>query len=123
MRPYLQTTGRGSKMKNAIVASLAASIMVLILGCGAIEIPAPDDIIKKPLGTESIKLGMTKSQVESLWGKPDEVKTVEDKEKWSGQRDVWIYRAKYGAIPVDAGYLSQTKKLYFDGENLTEIGD
>ncbi|GAG27063.1 unnamed protein product, partial [marine sediment metagenome] len=29
--------------------------------------------------------------------------------------------AKYSAIPLDADYLSKTKKLYFDGEYLTNI--
>jgi hypothetical protein len=26
-------------------------------------------------------------------------------------------------VPVDADYLSKTKRLYFDGDNLTTIGD
>ena len=92
-------------------------------GCSAIIIPNPVDVVKHPLGTESIKVGMTKEQVESLWGKPSQIKMVEDKAKWQGSREVWIYHAQYGAIPVDAGYLSANKKLYFDGNNLTDIGD
>ena len=100
---------------------LAASIF--FCGCSAIIIPNPVDVVKHPLGTESIKVGMTKDQVESLWGKPSQVKMVEDKQKWQGSREVWIYRAQYGSIPVDAGYLSTTKKLYFDGNNLTDIGE
>ena len=97
------------------------SILPLICGCTTLAIPTPDEIIKKPLGTESVKIGMTKDQVESLWGKPDQVTMVENKQKWSSPREVWTYNAQYGAIPVDAGYLSNTQKLYFDGENLTEI--
>ena len=80
-----------------------------------------EEIIKKPLGTESVRIGMTKDQVESLWGAPDRVTTVENKQKWSSPREVWTYTAHYGSIPVNAGYLSETQKLYFDGENLTEI--
>jgi hypothetical protein len=96
----------------------------LYSGCSAIIIPNPEEVIKHPLGTESIKVGMTKDRVESLWGKPDQVKMVENKDKWQGAtREVWIYRAQYGNIPVDAGYLSSTKKLYFDGNNLTEISE
>lgn len=96
-------------------------VLPLICGCSTLAIPGPDEIIKKPLGTESVKIGMTKNQVESIWGKPDQVTTVENKQKWSSPREVWTYNAQYGAIPVDAGYLSRTQKLYFDGENLTEI--
>jgi hypothetical protein len=92
------------------------------MGCSTLEVADPKEVIKHPLGTETIRLGMTKEEVESIWGKPDDVTTVDEKDKKMGTREVWIYRAQYGAIPVDAGYLSKTKKLYFDGENLTEIG-
>jgi hypothetical protein len=103
---------------------LVILISALMLGgCSAIVLPNPEDVVKHPLGTESIKVGMSKEQVEAIWGKPNQIKTVEDKAKWQGTREVWIYRAQYGNIPVDAGYLSNTKRLYFDGNNLTEIGD
>ena len=101
----------------------AMLFLVSFCGCSAIQVPNADDVISHPLGTESIKVGMTKDQVESIWGKPNDIKTIENKEKWQGKREVWTYRAQYGSIPVDAGYLSKTKKLYFDGNNLTEIGD
>ncbi len=112
-------------LKPGIFASafMFIGLAGLLCGCSAIEIPNADDVIKHPLGTESIKIGMTKQQVEALWGKPNETKTVENKEKWAGPREMWVYRSQYNAIPVDAGYLSKTKKLYFDGENLTDIGD
>jgi len=102
---------------------LAPVIILALAGCAGIEPPNPEEVLKHPLGTESIKIGMTKKQVEALWGKADEIRTVEDKEKWNGARELWIYRAEYGAIPIDAGYLSKTKKLYFDGDNLTNISD
>lgn len=97
--------------------------LLVMCGCSVIEVPNPTDVVKTPLGTESIRIGMTKGHVESLWGKPDDIRTVEGKEGGRGPRELWIYRAQYAAIPVDAGYLSKTKKLYFDGENLTEIGE
>lgn len=90
-------------------------------GCAGIEPPTPDDMIRQPLGKSSLKVGMTKEQVISLWGKPDEQRIVEDKEKWGDARELWVYRAQFGAIPVDVDYLSKTKKLYFDGDNLTNI--
>ncbi len=92
-------------------------------GCSAITVPNPEEVVKHPLGTESVKIGMTKQEVESQWGKPNDITMVESKEKWQGQREMWVYRAQYGSIPLDAGYLSKTKKLYFDGNNLTEIGE
>ena len=110
----------GVKAIFLIFSILAVSTLS---GCNTFTIPTPDEIIKKPLGTESVRIGMTKHQVESIWGKPDHISAVENKQKWSSPRDVWTYNARYGAIPVDAGYLSKTQKLYFDGENLTEISD
>ena len=110
------------RIKVESLTMLLASA-IFVGGCSAIIIPNPEDVVKHPLGTESIKIGMTKEQVESIWGKPSQIKMVENKEKWQGAREVWIYRAQYSSIPVDAGYLSNTKKLYFDGDNLTEIGE
>ena len=106
-----------------LLLTILLASSVLLYGCSAIIIPNPEDVVKHPLGTESIKVGMTKEQVESLWGKPSQVKMVEDKARWQGSREVWIYNAQYGSIPFDAGYLSNTKKLYFDGNNLTDIGE
>lgn len=112
------------RSRNSPGAAALIIMAVFLSGCAALEsLPSADDVIRKPLGTESIKRGMTKAQVESLWGKPDDIQAAEDKEKWKGSREVWIYRAQYGAIPVDAGYLSKTQKLYFDGDNLTNIGE
>jgi hypothetical protein len=109
--------------KIAVFMTLAFVVAALTSGCAGIEPPLPDDVIRHPLGTESVKIGMTKHEVESLWGKPDEISNVEDKEKWKGAREVWVYRAKYNVLPVNAGYLSKTKRLYFDGDNLTTIED
>ena len=108
-------------MRNALFFIVLVSLA--LAGCAEIELLNPEDVVKHPLGTETIKVGMTKQEVESLWGKPDDISLIEDKDKWKGPREVWTYRAHYGAVPVDAGYLSKTKKLYFDGENLTNISE
>lgn len=93
----------------------------LLSGCAEIAPPTPGYILKRPLGTDSVKVGMTKSRVKELWGDPSQVNTVEGDERWGGKREEWVYIARYSVIPVDAGYLSKTKKLYFDGDNLTNI--
>ena len=120
----MQKTERADRPAAAIaLLTVILTSAIFFYGCSAIIIPNPADVVKHPLGTESIKVGMTKEQVESIWGKPSQIKMVEDKAKWQGAREVWIYSAQYGAIPLDAGYLSSTKKLYFDGNNLTDIGE
>lgn len=112
-----------------IVIKMAVSVLFLVssaylAGCTAITIPNPGDIASTPLGTESIKLGMSKAQVESIWGKPDNIRMEESKDSFRGQREVWFYNApQYARIapPVNAGYLSNSRKLYFDGNNLIDI--
>ena len=99
-------------------------LITSLCGCTAITIPNPGDIASTPLGTDSIKLGMSKEKVESIWGKPDNIRMEESKDSFRGQREVWFYSApQYGRIvpPVNAGYLSRSRKLYFDGNNLVDI--
>ena len=91
-------------------------------GCTAITIPNPGDIASTPLGTESIKLGMSKARVESIWGKPDNIRIEESKDSFKGQRGMVLQLPQYARIaPVNAGYLSRSRKLYFDGNNLVDI--
>ena len=99
---------------------LAAVLLLALTGCSAITLPTPDYVLKRPIGTDSVKIGMSKGKVQELWGIPDQINEVEDKEKWGGKRTEWIYNART-ELPIDAGYLSKTKRLYFDGENLTNI--
>ncbi len=100
------------------------SVLIFISGCAEVDIPTPQDVLKHPLGTESVKRGMSKDQVRDLWGEPDEA-TYEEIEKTGTvrSREVWTYKGRYSALPVDAGYLSKTKYLYFDGNSLTTISD
>lgn len=99
-----------------------ALCMMFMYGCSVIEeVPTPDKILKTPLGTDSVKVGMTKEQVKSIWGDPDFINFEEDKEA-KRSREVWTYRPKVD-VPVNADYLYKTRKLYFDGTSLTKISD
>ena len=74
------------RRNNAFTVMEMLVVVAIIATISAIIIPNPADVVKHPLGTESIKVGMTKEQVESIWGKPSQVKLVEDKAKWQGTR-------------------------------------
>ena len=106
-------------MKIIIVPLL---LLVFITGCAEIDIPSPRDVLKRPLGTDSVKVGMAKDQVKELWGDPDYV-NYEEAEGSNRAREVWVYKGRYSSVPVDAGYLSKTRHLYFDGNNLTKISE
>jgi hypothetical protein len=103
----------------AIVAVFA--LVVFAYGCSMIEsIPTPGEVIKYPLGKTTLKVGMTKQEVEFKWGKPDSISIVEDKKRWPDPREMWVYHSQTSSIPIDADYLSNTRKLYFDGNYLTD---
>ncbi|MDP3791907.1 MAG: hypothetical protein Q8R38_07685 [Candidatus Omnitrophota bacterium] len=110
----------GMRIKLLIVI---IALAITGYGCTLIEaLPKPDDVLKYPLGKTDLKIGMTKHEVEAKWGKPDEISTIEDKKRWQDPRDMWVYRAQTG-LPIDADYLSRTRKLYFDGQYLTDIDE
>lgn len=106
---------------NPIKLLFALVLVSFLIGCADIAPPTPSYILKRPLGTDRIKPGMTKAEVKELWGEPDQVNQVKDDERWGGEREEWVYVGSYSDIPVQSGYLFKTRKLYFDGENLTNI--
>lgn len=111
-----------TRATGAAYAALCACAFCLT-GCSTGMLPNPEVIASTPLGTEAIKLGMSKARVESLWGKPDNVRFEEGKGAIRGQRELWFYGAHLSGIApaVNAGYLSQSRTLCFDGDNLVEI--
>ncbi len=109
-------------MSKILLKGIFIAAFLSMAGCAGIQPPNPVEVLKHPLGAGSLKMGMSKEEVESRLGKPDEVNQVEDSSIGKGSREEWVYRGKYGAlVPIDAGYLSKTKRLYFDGNNLTHI--
>ena len=110
-------------MSNAGFRYIAAIFVIVFFACGCSmleTIPTPGEVIKYPLGKTTLRVGMTKQEVESKWGKPDSISTVEDKKRWPDPREMWIYNPQTSSIPIDADYLSKTRKLYFDGSYLTD---
>ena len=107
--------------RSFMVLITISALIIAAYGCSMLEsIPNPKEVIKYPLGKTTLKVGMTKQEVEFRWGKPDSVSTVEDKKRWPAPREMWVYHPQTSSIPIDADYLSKTRKLYFDGNYLTD---
>ena len=106
-------------MKNLHLILLSASLL-LFTGCADIETPKVGQIISNPIGTTAVKVGMTKSQVKTLYRDPDMKRDVRSDE-WGDVREEWFYRARLDAMPINADYLAKDIYLYFDGESLTNI--
>ena len=67
-------------------------------------------------------IGMTKDEVVSIWGQPDVINKIGISKGLGGtKKEEWIYHPSYSGVPVDKGYLSKARYLYFDGNNLVSV--
>ncbi|MCK5306231.1 MAG: hypothetical protein KAJ66_03785 [Candidatus Omnitrophica bacterium] len=104
-------------MKQGIIIAILLFLGVVGLSCAEITPPSPAQILQHPLGTDSLRRGMPKEEVLELWGKPAKTITTAP-DAWTDEKEEWVYDARYPAIPLDADYLSRTKRLYFEGNIL-----
>lgn len=99
-------------------------LLILLGGCAEIQpFEAPGEVLKHPFGTDPIRLGMTKNEVDGLWGHPDQVNKLGPADQWGTPKEEWVYKARYSKIPIDKGYIHKDKYLYFEGDVLTKFGD
>ncbi len=106
-----------------IIAALSIVILSLA-GCAEINLfDAPKEVMKHPLGTDPLKIGMSKNEVKSIWGNPDQVTGLQPSDEWNTPKEEWVYIGRYSKIPLDKSYMFKTKYLIFDGEHLVSIGD
>jgi hypothetical protein len=107
----------------SMVRGIAAIVaLFFVVGCAGIEPPTPVEVISHPLGTEPLRIGMTKEHVVSIWGKPDAINKIGVSKGVGGtSREEWVYYSRYSGIPIDGGYLSKAKHLYFDGNHLVRF--
>jgi len=111
--------------KQKIIAVLFIFLsLVYISGCAEFNLfEAPSEVLKHPLGTDPIKVGMSKEETISLWGKPDQINKLESTDEWQTPKEEWVYKGRYSKIPLDRSYFFKTKYLIFDGNNLVSFGD
>jgi len=103
---------------------LYAIISLFVLGCAGIEPPTPEEIMTHPFGKDPLRIGMTKAEVISIWGDPDVINELGiGKGVGGSKKEEWVYYPSYSAVPIDKGYLSKAKYLYFDGNNLVRFHD
>lgn len=108
------------------IAIILTVISFSLMGCALFHSTKPGEtIITHPLGTDSIKIGMTKDQVKSLIGEPDAIVSKKDRAKdiLSANIEEWTYRSHYSDVPLKADYFGKTMTLTFDGENLSSYKD
>lgn len=105
-------------MKTFLIILTATA--VFLTGCAIIHPIKPEETLTHPLGTDSLKVGMTKEQVKSLLGEPDVITPLErSQDMLSTEREEWVYQGRYSDLPLHADYFGKTLHLIFDGNNLT----
>jgi len=109
--------------KKEICLAIIVSLL-LLPGCAEIQpFEAPAKILKQPLGTDPIRLGMVKEEVKKIWGPPAQVNKMGMADQWGTPKEEWIYKSRHSKIPINKGYLKKTKYLYFEGDVLTSFGE
>ncbi len=106
-----------------MIKLLAVSFLVLTLagmtGCSEIQGPSAKEIMSHPFGADvPFARGASKAEVLGTWGSPDQVLPL-GVDELGNTREEWIYVGRLPVVPVDYGYVSKTKRLFFEGENLT----
>ena len=91
-------------------------------GCADMNVPTPKQILQNPIGPNSAKIGMSKTQVLHLYGEPA-FKGVVTSKDWGETREEWFYEAQMSGLPVNSENLSEDMYLYFDGDSLTNISN
>lgn len=105
-----------------IILSAVLIFVVLAAGCETLPVPTTKELLSNPIGTSPLRRGMPKEEVTALWGQPNEVIRIGQDELGIAKEE-WVYHARYPALPVDYNYLSETKHLIFQGDNLTNWDD
>ena len=103
------------------VVSLFGVVWVALGGAGCSDFRAPTtagEVITHPLGTQApFQRGSSKSEVLAAWGNPDQV-VPQGVDELGNRREEWVYRGRLPAVPIDYEYVSRTKHLFFEGDNL-----
>lgn len=91
---------------------------MLMAGCSDMQAPTVKEALQQPFGTGGpFNRGTTKNEVLEAWGKPDHTIPM-GVDELGNPKEEWIYRGRLPNLPIDYEYVSRTKHLFFEGDNL-----
>lgn len=106
-------------MKTVPISVLFLFLLTTLAACGEIQAPTARQALTHPFGTGApFTLGTSKEEVLEDWGPPDH-KIHHGVDELGNVREEWIYRGRMENLPIDYEYMSRTKHLFFEGNNLT----
>ena len=110
--------GSGAKQSRFLFLMIAM-VFFFPAGCSEIKTPTAGEVVTHPFGTATpFPRGTPRAEVLEAWGKPDIV-IPHGTDELGNAREEWIYRGRIQSLPIDYEYVSRTKHLFFDGNNLT----
>lgn len=103
-------------LKNHLLVAIGLSLS--LSGCSEIQTPSVSHAMTHPFGTQApFERGTSKEEVLEDWGKPDEV-IPKGVDELGNTKEEWVYTGRLPGLPIDHEYLSKTKRLFFEGNNL-----
>ena len=92
--------------------------LVALAGCSEIYTPSASEAIRQPFGTGGpFDRGTTKEAVKADWGEPDRIVYL-GRDEFGSPKEEWVYNGRLPVVPIDVGYVSRTKRLFFEGDHL-----
>ena len=117
-RPEAEAISRRGISLRGLLA-MTAVLFFSLAGCSEIKTPTVAEVMTHPLGTAApFTRGTLKAKVLQDWGKPDVV-IPHGTDELGNMREEWIYHGRMQSLPIDYEYVSRTKHLFFEGNNLT----
>ncbi len=103
---------------RAMGFSFALLVSWVLVGCSDIQTPTVGEALTHPFGTQDpFARGTSKAEVRAAWGEPDHL-VGRGADELGSPKEEWIYTARLLGMPVDVRYVSKTKHLFFEGDNL-----
>ena len=97
---------------------LCVSLVSFLSACGEIHTPTARQAITHPFGTAApFTRGTSKAEILEEWGPPDHI-SQHGIDELGNLCEEWIYRGRLQGLPIDVEYVSRTKHLFFEGNNL-----
>ena len=92
--------------------------MLMSQGCSEMQVPTARQAMTHPFGTgDAFTRGTSKAEILEAWGPPDHV-IPQGVDELGNVREEWIYRGRVETLPIDYEYVSRTKHLFFEGNNM-----
>ena len=106
---------RGQNQNMKIIASLLLLLSVLFVGCASQSGGSPPPEAKQKPQEKNPEVGMTRDQVEQMFGKTDN-KNI------TSEGETWIYHLNMGEmfIPFNFGYRPKTRIVNFGKDGLVK---